>query len=210
MITALAAAALIWAGGASDGDRAAPEAQDPSFTIRYDTAAGHRPVIRIGTVLQDTGLEDATTSGLPVRVRVRVELWRDGWIDDLEASQSWDAVLLYEPLERLYIVRPETGAARHFATYAAARAAIEGDHPLDIHPRREGRYYYTATMEIETLSLSDFEELERWLQGELQPAVSGRRSVPGAVGQGARRLMIRLLGLPTRRLEAKTDKFRSG
>jgi hypothetical protein len=64
-------------------------------------------------------------------------------------------------------------------------------------------------MEIETLSLSDLEELERWLQGELQPAVSGKRSVPGAVGQGAKRIMIRMLGLPTRRLEAKTEKFRA-
>jgi hypothetical protein len=207
LICALAAAALLWAGGASGGGRV-EGVQDPSFTVRYDSAAAHRPVIRIGSVLDDAGLEQATTSGLPVRIRVRVELWRDGWIDDLEASQSWDAVLLYEPLERQYIVRPETGPARYFVSYQAARRAIEGDHPLDIRPRREGRFYYTATMEIETLALSDLEELERWLQGELQPAVTGKRSVPGAVGQGAKRIMIRLLGLPTRRLEAKTEKFR--
>jgi hypothetical protein len=208
LICALAAVALLWAGGAS-GEGRVNDAQVPSFTVRYDTAAAYRPVIRIGSVLDDPGLEKATTSGLPVRIRVRVELWRDGWIDDLEASQSWDAVLLYEPLERQYIVRSETGPPRYFPTYQGARRAIEGDHPLDIRPRREGRFYYTATMEIETLSLSDLEELERWLQGELQPAVSGKRSVPGAVGQGAKRIMIRMLGLPTRRLEAKTEKFRA-
>lgn len=210
MIGALAAAVLLWAGGASSGGHAGPGDQDPAFAIRFDSASDLRPVFRIGAVLQDEGLEKATTSGLPVRVRVRVELWRDGFIDDLDASQSWDAVLLYEPLERQYIVRPENGAARYFPTYQAARAAIEGDHPLDIHPRRAGKFYYTATMEIETLSLSDLEELERWLQGELQPAVSGRRSVPSAVGQGAKRLLIRLLGLPARRLEARTDRFRVG
>ena len=76
-----------------------------------------------------------------------------------------------------------------------------------MRPRTPGRYYYTATLELETLSLSDLEELERWLQGELQPAVTGDRSIPGAVGQGAKRLMIRLLGLPARRLEGRSGKF---
>jgi hypothetical protein len=74
--------------------------------------------------------------------------------------------------------------------------------------RLSGRYYYTAVLQIETLSLSDLDELERWLQGELGPAVSGRRSLSDAVGEGAKRLLIRLLGLPTRRVEARSDRFR--
>ena len=79
---------------------------------------------------------------------------------------------------------------------------------LSLRPSRRGRYYYTGALDIETLSLSDLEELERWLKGELQPAVSGDRSIPGALGQGARRLFIRVLSLPERRLEARSDRFR--
>jgi hypothetical protein len=75
-------------------------------------------------------------------------------------------------------------------------------------PRGSGQYYYTVTLQIETLSVSDLDELEHWLQGELQPAVSGQRSVPGAIGQGAKRLMLRILDLPERRYDARTGRFR--
>jgi hypothetical protein len=60
---------------------------------------------------------------------------------------------------------------------------------------------------VETLSMSDLDELERWLHGELGPAVAGQRSVPGAVGQGAKRLMLRWLDLPHRRVDARSERF---
>ena len=85
---------------------------------------------------------------------------------------------------------------------------IEGNYPLQIRPNRAGRYYYLGRLEIETLSLSDIQELERWLQGELQPAVRGDRSVAGALGDGAKRLMIRLLNLPARGLDTRSARFR--
>jgi hypothetical protein len=55
--------------------------------------------------------------------------------------------------------------------------------------------------------MSDLDELERWLQGQLQPAVSGQRAVPAAIGQGARRLLLRLLDLPHRRVDARSARF---
>jgi len=188
--------------------RLGPVDQQPPLAVWPDTADRARAVLRVGTVLNDEALEEATRSGLPIRVRIRVELWRDGFIDALEATETWTTVLLYEPLERQYVLRPASGSARRFTDYASARAAVESEYPLGVAPRRPGRYYYTATLEIETLSLSDLEELERWLQGELGPAVSGRRSVGGAVGEGAKRLLIRLLGLPSRRVEARSERFR--
>jgi hypothetical protein len=182
--------------------------QQPPLAVWASTEERARAVLRVGAVLGDPALEEVTRSGLPIRVRARVELWRDGFIDNLEASETWATVLLFEPLERQYIVRPTQGPASRYTHYADARAAIESEHPLRVAPRRSGRYYYTAVLEIETLSLSDLDELERWLQGELGPAVSGRRSLSDAVGEGAKRLLIRLLGLPTRRVEAKSDRFR--
>ncbi len=119
-------------------------------------------------------------------------------------------MLLYEPLEDRFAVRSQSSPSdvRRFSSFEAARAAVEGVHALGLRPMRSGRFYYTAVLELETLSLSDLEELERWLQGELEPAVSGEGSVPGAVGRGVKRLFIRVLGLPARRYEARSDWFR--
>lgn len=184
--------------------------QSPEFALTYLPDLTYRPLVRLGPALAREDLQQAARSGVPIRVRVRVELWRDGWTDDLVASEGWTAVLAFDPLADQFLVRGRSAEApvRRFATYEAARQAIEGNYPLQIRPTRQGRYYYLGTLQVETLSLSDLEELERWLQGELQPAVSGDRSVGNALGEGAKRLMIRLLNLPARSLEARTERFR--
>ncbi|HEU0051954.1 MAG TPA: hypothetical protein VFQ39_02210, partial [Longimicrobium sp.] len=77
----------------------------------------------------------------------------------------------------------------------------------DMRPERAGRYYYLARLEVETLSLSDLEELRRWLRGEARPAVAGEKPVGRAVERGLKRFFVRLLGLPARRYEARTHVF---
>jgi hypothetical protein len=182
----------------------------PLLAISYDAAGGYSPLLRVGAVLASAQLENAARSGVPVRIRIRVELWRDRFFDQLVDSTSWSTVIAYEPISQQFFVRttPAAGGVRRFHTFAAARSAVEGAYPLRMQPTQAGRYYYTSSLQIETLSLSDIEELERWLQGELQPAVSGQRSVPNVLGQGAKRLMLRLLDLPHRRVDARTDRFR--
>jgi hypothetical protein len=185
-------------------------AAQSSLTVTADPNADHRGVLRVRDILADDELEDAIRSGLPLRLRFRVELWRDAIFDDLISTEQWTAVLTFDPLSELYVVRSRADAprARAFTEFAAARAVVETAYPVSLRPQRRGRYYYTGSVDIETLSLSDLEELERWLKGELQPAVSGDRSLPGAIGQGARRLFIRVLSLPERRLEARSERFR--
>lgn len=169
-------------------------------------------ILTIGPVLGDHELADAALSGLPIRLRVRAELWRDGFFDELVESTTLTIVVVYEPLTRRYFVRSTSGdlRSRVFPSYEAARLAVERDYPLRALTRRGGRYYFTAALDIETLSVSDLQELERWLQGDLQPAVSGDQSLPGAVGQGAKRLLIRVLGVPNRHYEARSNRFRLG
>lgn len=106
--------------------------------------------------------------------------------------------------------QPDRTELRGFNSFAAVRAAFEAGYTPGLRPRRNGRYYYTALLELETLTLSDLAELERWLKGELQPAVSGDGSVPSAVGLGVKRLLIRVLRLPARRYEARSGWFRVG
>jgi len=77
-----------------------------------------------------------------------------------------------------------------------------------LRPAGTGRFYYLARLRIETLSLSDLEELRRWLQGELGPAVGGDDDVVGsAIGRGIRRLFVRALALPAIQFEARTARF---
>ncbi|HSJ23358.1 MAG TPA: hypothetical protein VK929_01660 [Longimicrobiales bacterium] len=187
----------------------AADQQAPLLSVHPDPAGGNRPVVRVGPVLNSASLEEAARSGLPIRVRVRVELWRDRLFDQLVDSTSWSTVIVYEPLGELFFARslPVATGARRYNSFAAARSAVEGTYTLPLRPVTPGRYYYTATLQVETLSLSDLDELERWLQGELQPAVSGQRPVPRAVGHGARRLVLRLLDLPHRRVDARSGRF---
>lgn len=185
--------------------------QRAPLAVTQDPAASHRGVVRVGDVLEDRELADAVRSGLPIRLRFRVELWKDGFTDDQVGAEEWTTVLTFDPLSELYIVRTRAaaGTAKMFTDYKTARTAIEGQYNLTLRPGREGKYYYTASLDVETLSLSDLDELERWLKGELQPAVSGDRSLPGALGQGARRLFMRVLSLPERRFEARSERFRN-
>lgn len=188
---------------------AAPPATAQSLSITADANAGYRGVLRVREILSDGELADAVRSGLPLRIRFKVELWRDAFFDDLISTEQWTSILTYDALSQQYVVRIRNDArARVFPDFNAARAVIESAYAVSLRPSRRGRYYYTGSADIETLSLSDLEELERWLKGELQPAVSGDRSIPGAIGQGARRLFIRVLSLPERRLETRSERFR--
>lgn len=188
----------------------APAQRGPSLALFHDPQT-HLGVLRLSEALADRELEDAVRSGLPIRVRFRVELWKDAFLDEQIGAEEWTVVLTFDALSELYIVRTRAapGTAKVFTNYKDARGVIEGQYNLTLRPGRQGRFYYTGSVDIETLSLSDLDELERWLKGELQPAVTGDRSIPGAIGQGARRLFMRVLSLPERRFEARSDKFRA-
>ena len=175
-----------------------------TLTVTADAANNHRAVLRVRDILADDELEDAIRSGLPLRVRFRVELWRDGVFDELISTEQWTAVLTYDALSELYIVRTRADAtqARAFTAFDQARSIVETSYSISLRAQQRGRFYYTGSVDIETLSLSDLEELERWLKG------AGNRTLPGAIGQGARRLFIRVLSLPERRLEARSERFR--
>jgi hypothetical protein len=73
---------------------------------------------------------------------------------------------------------------------------------------RGRRSYYNVVVDVETLALSDLDEVERWLRGELRPAVRGRRSAGTALGRGAKVLAERLLGGQTRHFEVRSETFR--
>lgn len=180
------------------------QAQAPRFSIE----AGHdgRAVVDTDRLLDDRGLQGALESGLPLRFRLRVELWRKALFDQLAAVQEINLALVYDPLAREYLLN-DGAAEDRYPSLSAALRAMQRAFRAGIRPDRSGRYYYLATLKVETLSLSDLDELRRWLRGEVQPAVEGRASPGRAVESGLGRLLVRVIGLPSRSYEDRSGTF---
>jgi hypothetical protein len=187
----------------------AAAAQSPPIGITVGSAAAEwRPFLRVnGLLLEDRALREALGSGLPLRLHFRLELWERAFLDRLVATEEASLALVQEPLERTYVL--SDGHSNHtYATLTDAERGIARSLPSSLRPRpRGGRYYYLATLEVETLSLSDLEELQRWLRGEARPAIQGRAPVARALGRGVQRAMVRMIGLPSRRYEVRSPTF---
>ena len=167
---------------------------------------GYGPRVEAEGLLRDAALRQALESGLPLRFRLRVELWEDRLFDRLAVAEETAFALTQDALDRALVLTLAGGELR-LPTLGDAERAVGRQLTVQMRPTRRGRYYYLARLEVETLSLSDLEELRRWLRGEVGPAVEGRGSAGGAVESGLRRVLIRVIGLPTRRLEGRSESF---
>ncbi len=169
------------------------------------------PVVRSDNLLGDGRWLSTLRSGLPVRLHYRVEVWRsrNGWLDQLTRQVYWDVVVRHEPLLDQYTMLTIFGSRvqeRRYATLDALTAALAFAYQINVSPTQAGSYYYTATLEVSTLSDSDLDELERFLEGDLEGG-RGREGIGDALGRGATRFLLRLAGLPSLRLEARTGRF---
>jgi hypothetical protein len=169
------------------------------------------PVVRSENLLGDGRWLSTLRSGLPVRLHYRVEVWRsrNGWLDQLTRQVYWDVVVRHEPLLDQYTMLTIFGSRvqeRRYATLDALTAALAFAYQINVSPTEAGSYYYTATLEVSTLSDSDLDELERFLEGDLERARE-REGIGDALGRGATRFLLRLAGLPSLRLEARTGRF---
>lgn len=171
------------------------------------------PTLRGSNLLADSQLRDLVRNGFPARFSFRVELWSaGGFFNSLEASTAWDVIVRYDALERVYEVVRVAGdravALGKFQEVVGAGNAVDRAVRVPLNAPSRSRYYYAATVDVEVLSLTDLDELERWLRGELRPAVSGRRNPGTAVTRGVRTLVVRLLGGTKRHIEARSATFK--
>jgi hypothetical protein len=173
------------------------------------------PHIAFANVLEDEQTRELVRSGFPAQLHFRLELWRVGrWINELERSVDWDMVVGYDPGTQSYRVRRRFGNQLEdlgaFPTLSSAQAASERPLRVPLTPRRpRWRYYYNLTLDVEALSVSDLDQLERWLRGELRPAVRGENNPLTALGSGARTLVTRILGGERRHYEKRSATFRA-
>jgi hypothetical protein len=165
-------------------------------------------ILELGDLLDDGGLRRALDQGLPLRIRLDAELWRDGFFDRQEGSAEWGASVILDPVAREYEVAVAgEGRVARLVTLEEVARVLEEVFELRLRPARTARYYYLAELEVETLSLSDLDELRRWLGGDVAAAVRGDEGVENAVASGVRRIFVRALGLPARRERLRTPTF---
>lgn len=171
------------------------------------------PRVQAVGVLDNGRQRDLLRNGFPAHLHFRVELWSTGGLlNDLEGSAEWDVVVRLDALDNSYhvarVVDDRVTLLGRYGDIAQAQMAAERPYsPVMAAPRPGRRYYYHARVEVETLSLSDLDEVERWLRGELRPAVRGDRNPGTALGRGLGRLLIRVVGGERRRLDGRTPTF---
>ena len=172
------------------------------------------PSVRSSALIIDGAMLDLFRNGFPARLHYRVERWATGgWFDDMAGEAEWDVVVRYDALSKQFqvyrVVRRNTVSLGTYATIAEAEAAFDAPFPVPIRPPKRGqRSYYTLVVDIETLSLTELDEVEQWLRGELKPAVRGKGNPGTAMGRGVRTVMVRILGGEKRRYETRSGTFR--
>jgi hypothetical protein len=181
-------------------------AQEPGLHVTRDG-----PVARVQAtgLLDDGQFVELMRSGFPLRLHFRLELWKDrsGWFDRYITGVDWDAVARDDPLaEEFVLIRTGGGVTRYNTTEDLAQA-LAVPYRVTLEARGGGRFYLVARLDVTTLNDTDLEELTRWLRGDVTPAVSGRENLGQALAHGAQRALVRIAGLPTLTLEARSEVF---
>ncbi len=159
-------------------------------------------------------MRDLLANGFPARLHYRLERWATGrWFDDIKAAAEWDVIVKYDVLGKKYqlfrIINDVPSSLGEFDRLDDAAQAAEGQYRVNVPlPKKGQRTYYNLLLDVETLSLSDLDEVERWLRGELKPAVRGKKNPGTAVTRGVRTLVVRLLGGEKRHYEARSGTFK--
>jgi hypothetical protein len=192
-------------------------AQAPRVEVSLTTTVGGQrgaPLVRSLNILADHDIREMMHSGFPARLHYRLELWgAAGFFDDLKRQIEWDVIVRYNPLKRRYT------ATRIEGDRITALGSFDSLDPVEellshavtpglAVPDGHDKYYYNLALDIQMLSVSDLDEVERWLKGDLGPAVHGEKNPGTAIGQGAKSLITKLLGGQVKHYEARSKVFR--
>jgi hypothetical protein len=204
LLLALGGAGALAAQAPADS---APRPPRLTVAISRDSAGAlSGALVRTERLMADGVAAGALRQGFSARFAYRVGLWRDGrLLDREERSAAWENVVLLDPVAGRYELIRGTGGVERFASLDGLDTALAVPAMVELAPAQpDARYYVVAAVEMTMLSVSEVEEIERWLRGDLGRAVTERGDIGDALGRGARLVLVRLSGLPTRRLETRT------
>ncbi len=106
------------------------------------------------------------------------------------------------------LIRGNGTVSRHATADDLARA-LQIPYRIPLGAPGSGRFYFHCRLDLTTLNDTDLAELERWLKGEVGPAVAGGGGVGDALARGLQRALVRIAGLPRLTLEARSPNLRT-
>jgi hypothetical protein len=174
------------------------------------TPATRAALVTTTNLFGDADMRELVRSGFPASMRFRLELWRVGGLfNDLERHQEWELIIQYDPSAQRYRLARRNGDRLEdvgsFATLSTAQLVLERPLRVTLLPERDGsRYYYNMVLNIEALSVSDMDQVERWLRG-----VRGEGAA-ASLSSGVRTLMLRMLGGEKQTYERRSVTFVAG
>jgi len=175
------------------------------------TAEG--PVVSARDMLSGARIREPLAAGFPARLHFTVELWSESaLLDKLERRAEYYVIVRHIALDDMYeVTRIEEERAQSLGKFKrvddAERQVGRAVRVGIAAPRSTRKMYYQAALSVEILSLSDLDEIDRWLKGELRPAISGERNPGTVVSRGLKAFVARLLGGETREYELRTATF---
>jgi hypothetical protein len=185
----------------------------PEIDIRV-TPQSFPPLVAVRNVLDERQFDELLRNGFPARLHIRAEIWTVGrYFDDVRGRVEWDVIVQYNVVEKSYEVARVVGdrvmSLGSYLRFVDARAASELAYlPALPTPKRGQKGYVLVQAELQTLEVTDLDEVERWLRGEASPAVKGKRSPASALTRGVRTLASRILGGEVRQLEARSPPMK--
>lgn len=162
--------------------------------------------VSITGLLSDPGFLNAMRSGFPLYIEYQIELReaRPNWFDRTVARESYEYVVLYDPVRETFVVEDFVGREELPGEISLRRrlAAVYG---FQLIPDDEGEFYYSATVHARTLSDKEVDEVFDWLKGDDDTTSVRRR---GIITRSARRLLVRIAPLPRLTKSARSRTFR--
>ncbi len=171
------------------------------------------PRVRAIGMISAKHTSELIRNGFPARLHFKIERWTGGGLaNEVKSTADWEVIVEYDALNKIFrVVRATTDRAIVLGEYKELRDAeikvAEAYEPLVAPPKAGQKSYYTVTLDVEAMSLSDLDEVRRWVKGELRPAMRGKRNPGTAVTTGVRRFFVKLLGGERVRYQANTGVF---
>lgn len=172
------------------------------------------PLVVATNMLSSPRARDPLAAGFPARFHFLVTLWSEGGlVNKIERRAEYDVYVSYSAMEKKYSVSQNVNdhplALGKFDRVEDAERAVARPTrvPITAFPSSR-RLYYRVTLDVQILGASDLDEVNRWLKGELEPAIHGERNPGTALTRSIRMLASRLLGGDYAELEATTPPFK--
>ena len=213
MRVAFVVAFLAAAGGAARAQGT------PTLAITLPAAnqlATTGPLVLATNMLSSAHSRDPLAAGFPARFHFLVTLWSEGGLANaIERRAEYYVFVRYLVVEKKYEVTQLMNDQAPFSlgkfdhVEDAERAIARPTRvPITAFASKK-MFYYRVTLDVQILGASDLDEVNRWLKGELEPAIHGERNPGTALTRSIRMLASRLLGGESREFDAQTDPFRA-